>query len=87
MSEEFEPTAQLDELGAHRPDRRAIVLAEVGNRLEVGRQPPGQPHQLDIALRFALQPPARLNPVQITVEINLQQRRLDDRRDDPSPPV
>jgi hypothetical protein len=28
--------------------------------LEVGCQPPGQPHQLDIALRFPFEPPARL---------------------------
>jgi hypothetical protein len=34
MSEEFEPTAEPDELGAHRPDGRAVVLPEVGNRLE-----------------------------------------------------
>jgi len=74
-SEEFEPTAQPDELGAHRPDRHAIVLAEIGNRLEVGCQPPGQPHQLDISLRFAFQPPARLNAVEVAVEIDLQQRR------------
>ena len=72
--EQAQLAAQHHELATHRPDRRAIVPAEVGDRLEVGHQPPGQPHQLDIALRFALQPPARLNPVQITVEINLQQR-------------
>ena len=74
-SEELEPTAQPDELGAHRPDRHAVVLAEVGNRLEVGRQPPGQPHQLDIALRFTFQPPARLHAVEVAVEVDLQQRR------------
>jgi hypothetical protein len=44
MSEELEPTAQPDKLGAHRPDRRAIVLAEVGNRLEVRGEPLDQPH-------------------------------------------
>jgi hypothetical protein len=75
MSEEFEPTAQPDELGAHRPDRQAVVLAEVGNRLEVGCQPPGQPHQFDIPLRFPFEPPARLNAVEVAVEIDLQQRR------------
>jgi hypothetical protein len=72
--EQAQLAAQHHKLGTHRPDRLAIVPAEVGDRLEVGRQPSGQPHQLDIALRFALQPPARLNPVQMTVEINLQQR-------------
>ena len=40
MSEELEPTAKLDKLPTHRPDRRAIVLAEVSNRLEVRREPP-----------------------------------------------
>src|SRR6266851_3837170 len=74
-SEELEPTAKLDELSAHRPDRRAIVLAEVGNRLEVRRQPPDQPHQFDIALRFSFQPPARLKAVEVAVEVDLQQRR------------
>jgi hypothetical protein len=74
-SEELEPTAKLDKPSAHRPDRRAIVPAEVGNRLEVRRQPTGQPHQLDIALRFPFQPPARLHPVEIAVEVHLQQRR------------
>ena len=70
--EQSEPTANLDEPGAHRPDRRTVVLAEVSNRLEVGRQPPGQPHQLDIALRFPFEPPARLHTVEIAVEIDLQ---------------
>ena len=73
--EEFEPTAQPDELGAHRSDRDAVVLAEVRNRLEVRGQPSGQPHQLDIALRFAFQPPARLNAVKVAVKVDLQQRR------------
>src|SRR5256885_6960504 len=35
----------------------------------------GQPHQLDITLRFAFQPPARLHAVEVAVEVNLQQRR------------
>jgi hypothetical protein len=52
-----------------------VILAEVGNGLEVGGEPPGQPHQLDIALRFAFQPPARLKAVEVAVEVNLQQRR------------
>jgi hypothetical protein len=73
--EEFEPTAKPDELTTHRLDRRAIVPAEVGNRLEVRGKPPDQPHQLDIALRFSLEPPARLNAVEIAVEVDLQQRR------------
>jgi hypothetical protein len=75
MSEEFEPAAKFDKLSAHRPDRCAVVLTKVGDRLKVRRQPTGQPHQLDIALGFPFEPPARLNAVEIAVEVNLQQRR------------
>ena len=64
--------AQHHKLGTHRPDRPAIVLAKVGDRLEVRRQPPSQPHQLGIALRFPFEPPARLHAVEIAVEIDLQ---------------
>src|SRR3954452_18123320 len=63
--EEFEPTANLDKLTTHRLDRRAIILAEVGNRLEMGRQPPAQRHQLDITLRFGFQPQARLHACEV----------------------
>ncbi len=62
-------------MAAHRLDGLAIVAAEVGDGLEVGRKLAGQPHQLDVAARLALQPPARLHLVEIAVEIELQQRR------------
>ena len=70
-----ELTAQHHELRTGRADRRAIVAAEIGDRLEVRHQAAGQPHQLDVALGLALQPPARLDAVEIAVEIDLQQRR------------
>src|SRR2546423_8278781 len=35
----------------------------------------GQPNQLDIALALPLQAPARLHPIEISVDVNLQQRR------------
>ena len=56
-------------------DRGAVVAAEVGDGLEVGREFARQPHQLDVATRFALQPPARLHLVEIAVDIQLEQRR------------
>jgi hypothetical protein len=34
---------------------------------------PRQPHHLDIAPGLALQPPARLNPVEIAINVELQQ--------------
>ncbi len=58
-----------------RADRRPAVAAEVGDRLEVRRQSAGQPHQLDVALGLPFEPPARLDAIEIAVEIDLQQRR------------
>jgi hypothetical protein len=75
LGEQLQPAAKLNELAAHRPDRRPVVAAEVGDGLEVRRQAPGQPHQLDIALSFSLKATAGLYSVQIAVEINLQQGR------------
>src|SRR6516162_698045 len=40
LTEQADTAAQLDELRAHLADRRAVVPAEVGDRLEVRREPP-----------------------------------------------
>src|ERR1019366_6883476 len=53
----------------------AVVLAEVGNRLVVGSKPARQPHHLNVAPSFTLQSPARLDPVEIAVDVELQQHR------------
>src|SRR5262249_5016895 len=60
---------------ADRPYRRAVVPTEIGNGLEIRRELSRQPHAFDIAPRFALQSPARLHPVQIAVEVELEQCR------------
>ena len=73
--EQVELAAQHDELRAGRADRRSIVAAEVGDGLEVRHQAAGQPHQLEVALGLPFQPPARLDAIEIAVEIDLQQRR------------
>ena len=70
---EVEPPAQQHELAEHRFEGAAIVASEVGDRLEVGLQAAQQPDDLDIALGFPLQPPARSDPVQIAVDVELQQ--------------
>ena len=75
LGEQIELAAQHDELAAYLADRRPIVLAEVGNGLEVRHQPSGQPHQLDVALRLALQPTAGLDAIQVAVDVELQQHR------------
>src|SRR5207244_12832384 len=59
------------------PTERASLrwTHKIGDSLEVRHQPPRQPHQLQVALRLPLQPSARLDPVQIPVDVDLQQRR------------
>ena len=52
------------------------VLAEqreVGNGLEVRLQVSQQPDHLDISMSFDLQPAARANPVEVAVDVKLQQ--------------
>ena len=68
-------TAQHNKITADTADRLAIIFAEVGDRLEVRRQAARQPHQFHIALALHLKAEARLDTVQITVNVNLQQRR------------
>lgn len=68
-------SAQHHKPAADRPDCVAIVPSKVGDRFEVRCQSTGQPHQFDVALRLALQSPARLDTVQIAVEIDLEHRR------------
>src|SRR5512139_4188063 len=40
-------------------------------RLEIRHQPAGQPHQLDVALALPLEPAARLDAVEIAIQIDL----------------
>ena len=51
----------------------AIILAEVGDRLVIRNQPSRQPHHLDIAASLTLKPPARLDPIEIAVDVELEQ--------------
>lgn len=67
--------AQLDEARADSSDRRAVVLAEIGDRLVVGCEPLEEPDHLEIAPRLALKPTARLDAVEIAVDVELQKRR------------
>src|SRR6266513_19493 len=75
FAEQFKAAAQHHELAAHLADGLTIVLAEVGYGLEVRHQPAGQPNQLDVALALPFQTPARLHPIEVSVDVNLQQRR------------
>ena len=58
----------------HTLDGCAIVLAEIGNRLVIWSQAPRQPHQLDVAQSLALKPAARLDPIEIAVDVKTMAR-------------
>ena len=73
LGQQLELPAQRDEATADVADALAVVVAEVGDGLEVGRQAPGQPHDLDVALGLALEATAGLDPVQIAVDVDLEQ--------------
>src|SRR5919198_4659679 len=67
--------AKGDELRANFADRRPIILAEISNRLVIGNQPTGQPHDLNVANGLTFKPAARLNPIEITIDVELQKDR------------
>src|SRR5437773_3415934 len=75
FAEQFKASAQHHELTADLADGLTIVFPEVGYRLEVWHQAAGQPNQFDVALAFPFQAPARLHPIEVSVDVNLQQRR------------
>src|ERR1700721_2958333 len=75
FAEQLKASAQHHKLTADPADGLAIVLAEVGYCFEVRHQAAGQPNQLDVALALPLQAPARLYPIKVSVDVNLQQRR------------
>src|SRR5450432_1686515 len=75
VAQQIEAPAQRHELTADFADRLAIVLAKIGDRFEVGRQTASQPDQLDVALAFPFKAAARLNPIEVAVDIELQQCR------------
>ena len=75
LREQANHSAQRDKARAYLTDGSAIVLTEVGNRLVIGDQPARQPHHFNIVPGFTLKPSARLNPVEIAVNIELQQDR------------
>src|SRR5262249_16300332 len=68
-------SAKRNESRTYLADRRAVILAEVGNRLVIGNQSTRQPHHLNVARSLALKPAARKHPIEVTVDVQLQQAR------------
>ena len=72
FGEEVQTLAQHDELTADATDRFAVVFTEARNGLEVWCQAARKPHQFNVALGLAFKAAARLNTVQVTVDIDLE---------------
>ena len=52
--------------------RTPLVLAEVGDGLVIGCEPPEQPHHFQIAMALALRPAARLHAIEIAEDVELE---------------
>ena len=72
-AEQIETPAQDHELPENLLERGAIGAPEIGDGLEVRLQRPQQPDDLDVAMAFGLEPPARPHPVEIAIYVELQQ--------------
>src|ERR1700720_2216546 len=68
-----QPPAQDHELPENLFERGAIVAPEIGDGLEVRLQAPQQPDDLDVAMTFGLKTAARSYPVQIAVDVELEE--------------
>src|SRR5262249_14580711 len=51
------------------------IFAQIGNRFVIRDKSTGEPHDLNVAPALALEPAARLNPIEITIDVELEQRR------------
>jgi hypothetical protein len=67
--------AQLDEPRTNLLDGGAVVFAEIGDGFVIRNEPSRQPHHFQIAASLTLQPPARLDSVEIAVDVKLEHRR------------
>src|ERR1700724_3290637 len=65
--------AKRDKPRTHLADRWPAILAKISNCLVIGNQPTREPHHLNVTSGLALKPPARLNPVEVAVDVELQQ--------------
>jgi hypothetical protein len=70
-AEQIEPPAKDNEGAKNQPKSGAIAAAEISDCFEIRLQAAQQPDQLDVAMAFGFQPPARPDPVQIAVDIKL----------------
>jgi hypothetical protein len=72
-SEETELSAVDDELTSDTADGLGVVLAEVSDSLEVGRQTAQEPHEFNISIGISLELAAGADAVEVTVDVEAQE--------------
>ena len=65
-------SAKRDELDANLTDRRPVIFAEIGNRFVIRDKATDEPHDLNVAPALTLKPTARLNPIEINIDVELE---------------
>ncbi len=75
LREQARSAAERNGPSADPPDGTAVVLAEIRNCLVIGNKAAGEPHYLNVASGLTLEPAARLNPVEVALDVELQQYR------------
>lgn len=72
--EQLQVPAQHNELTTDAAYSGSVVLAKIGDGLEVRSQSAREPDQFKIAFRLAFQASARLQAIEVAVDVNLEQR-------------
>ena len=70
---QVEFAAQQHERAEDLPEGMTVVAAEVGNGLEVGLEVAKQPDHLNVPPRLCLQAPAGADPIEVAVDVELEQ--------------
>ena len=72
-SEQIELPAQHHKFPEYLTKRRPVVAPEIRDRLEVWRQAAQQPDHFEIAPRFDLQAAAGTHPIEVAIDVKLQE--------------
>src|SRR5262249_61914297 len=73
LCQEPKLAAQLDELSTDLTDGGSVVLAEIRDDFVIGNETAQEPHHFEVTARFASKAPARRHPVDIAVDVELEQ--------------
>ena len=72
-SEQVQFAAEEHELTEDGLEGVPVVLPKIRNGLEVGSQATQQPHHFQIARGLRLEPPAGAHPIDVSINVELQQ--------------